>query len=77
MKYIGSARDSVIKERNKFVESASRNLAQRVAIQEGKKLEVLTKKKIDDANQKKAEALSMAKTQIQQAKMVIFGLLGV
>jgi hypothetical protein len=76
MKYIGIARNKAMEERAKFVEMMSRELAHRVATQECKKLEVLGKEKIDKANQKKTEALSKAKTQIQQAKLIIFGILG-
>ncbi len=77
LKYIGTTRDSVIKERNKFIKNVADNMARKLARQTNKKLETMTKQKIDELNTKKTEALAKADTMIQKAKLIIFGLLGV
>lgn len=75
-KQIASVRDSVKNDTQKQIDTLAEGLAQKKADQANQKTQESAKNTINDANKKKAQAMTMAKTAITNVKLKLMALIG-
>ena len=73
---IGKVRDTVNKQKEDTINNLAETKGKQMASSTNEKLKSSTKESMDEVNKKKQEALTKVKTQVINAKMKIFALIG-